>query len=187
DASRPGPDAARAGSDAARVLLAFFTEQRDRVQLRDLEEYLPGIPRDELCAGVRLGVQRCLFYLGLRRLDLEPLVGVWPAAARRLRRLSVVLAPEPVSVGQVFRHPFLVEDMTSLLALARAAPIPLRRGDERPFSRFVEEAAAMLLTLPDWLEELTGLSLAGRIDLALQALRLTGLLSSSAGGPLALE
>jgi hypothetical protein len=183
DAGPPGIDFARAGIDAARVLLAFFTEQRDRIPLRDLEEYFPGIPRAELCAGVRFGVQRCLFYLGLRRVDLEPLVGIWPAAARRLRRLSVVLAPEPVSVGQVFRHPFLVEDMTSLLAAARAAPIPLRRGDEKPFARFVEEAAAMLLTLPEWLEALTGLSLESRIGLALQALRLTGLLSSSEGEP----
>jgi hypothetical protein len=91
----------------------------------------------------------------------------------------VVLAPEPVSVGQVFRHPFLVEDMTSLLAAARAAPILLRRGDEKPFARFVEEAAAMLLTLPDWLEAITGLSLESRIGLALQALRLTDLLDSS--------
>ncbi len=181
----PRQDGARDGLDAARALLAFFTEQRDRIPLREVEEYFPGIPREELCAGVRLGVQRCLFYLGLRRVDLEPLVGVWPAAARRLRRLSVVLAPEPVSVGQVFRHPFLVEDMTSLLTLARAAPITLRRGDEKPFARFVDEAGAMLLTLPDWLEALTGLSLESRIGLALQALRLTGLLSSSEGGSLA--
>jgi hypothetical protein len=170
-------------SDTARTLLTFFTEQRDRVPLRDLEEYFPAIPRDELCAGVRLGVQRCLFFLGLRRADLEPLVGIWPAAARRLRRLSVVLAPEPVSVGQVFRHPFLVEDMTSLLAAARSSPIPLRRGDDKPFARFIEEAGAMLLTLPDWLEALTGLSLESRIGLALQALRLTGLLGPSGGTP----
>jgi hypothetical protein len=169
------------GADAAEALLAFFTERRDRIPLRDVEEYFPGILRDDLCAGLRLGLQRCLFYLGLRRADLEPLVGVWPAAARRLRRLSVVLAPEPVSVGQVFRHPFLVEDMTSLLAAARAAPIPLRRGDEKPFNRFVEEAGAMLLTLPDWLETLTGLSVEARIGLALQALRLTGLLGVSGG------
>ena len=181
DLRRPGPEAATAGNAAARILLEFFTEQRDRIPLRDLEEYFPGVPRDELCAGVRLGVQRCLFYLGLRRIDLEPLVGIWPAAARRLRRLSVVLAPEPVTVGPCFRHPFLVEDMTSLLAAARTSPIPLRRGDDKPFARFVEAATPMLLTLPDWLETLTGLSLESRVGLALQALRLTGLLGPTDG------
>jgi hypothetical protein len=184
----PGPRDRRAagvepaGSEAARALLEFFAEQRDRVPLRDLEEYFPGVGREELCDGVRLGVQRCLFFVGLRRADLEPLLGIWPAAARRLRRLSVVLAPEPVNVSQVFCHPFLVEDMTSLLAAARTAPIPLRRGDDKPFARFVEGTAAMLLTLPDWLEALTGLSLESRIGLALQALRLTGLLSAPEGG-----
>jgi hypothetical protein len=85
-------------------------------------------------------------------------------------------------VVQVFRHPFLVEDMTTLLASARVEVIPLRRGDDRPFSRFVEETAPMLLTLPEWLERLTGLSLEGRITLALQALRLAGLLEPGEPG-----
>ena len=173
----------RSPPEGARRLLVFFSEQRDRIPVRDLEEYFPGLSRDELCTGVRVGVQRCVFFLGLRRVDLEPIVGIWPAAARRLRRLSVVLAPEPVAVTQVFGHPFLVEDMTSLLAAARTAPIPLRRGDEKPFTRFVEETGASLLTLPDWLESLTGLSLEARIGLALQALLICGLVRRGEGEP----
>ena len=114
---------------------------------------------------LRLGVQRAVFYLGLRRMDLEPLVGVWPPASRRLRRLSVVLAPEPVAVAQTFYHPFLVEDMTTLLGASRVAPIPIRRGDEKPFTRYIEEASAALLTLPEWLEGLVGLSLESRMIL----------------------
>lgn len=61
-------------------------------------------------------------------------------------------------------------------------PIPLRRDDDKPYTRFVEEAGAMLLSLPDWLEAFTGLSLEGRIGLALQAARLTGLLVPGAAG-----
>ena len=177
-----GKAAESADSGTARLLLQFFTEQRDRIPVRDLEEYFPGVPRDELCAGVRLGIQRAVFFLGLRRSDLEPLVGIWPAAARRLRRLSVVLAPEPVAVTRVFRHPFLVDDLTTLLLAARVVPIPLRRDDDKPYTRFVEEAGAMLLSLPDWLESFTGLSLEVRIGLALQAARLTGLLVPGAAG-----
>jgi hypothetical protein len=165
-----------AGLEAASALLAFFKEQRDHVAFRDLEEYFPHMGREALCAGVRLGVQRAVFFVGLRRTDLEPLVGIWPAAARRLRRLSVVLAPEPVSVNEAFSHPFLVEDMTGLLVAARNEPILLRRDDEKPYSRFVADVGDMLLTLPESIESLTGLSLEGRIGLALQALRLTGLL-----------
>ncbi len=177
--SRAPRDADAAEGAAARAMLAFFTEQRDRIPLRDLEEYFPGIRREDLCAGMRYGVQRAVFFLGLRRTDLEPLIGVWPAAARRLRRLSVVLAPEPVSVTDAFHHPFLVEDMTSLLMCALVEPIPLRRGDDKPFARFVESAGDTLLTLPDWLEGVTELSLEGRIGLALQALRIVGLLVSA--------
>jgi hypothetical protein len=184
---RRGRPAEEAGWETARVMLSFFTEQRDRIAVRDLEEYFPAVQRDELCAAARLGLQRAVFFHGLRRADLEPMLGIWPAAARRLRRLSVVLAPEPVSVSKVFHHPFLVEDMTTLLVSACSAPIPLRRGDEKPFARFREETAAMLLSLPEWLEGLTGLSMEGRIDLAFQALRLCGLLvpgGTGQGAPL---
>lgn len=184
--SRRGRPSEEAGWETARAMLSFFTEQRDRIAVRDLEEYFPAVDREDLCAATHLGLRRAVFFLGLRRADLEPLLGIWPAAARRLRRLSVVLAPEPVSVGKVFRHPFLVEDMTTLLVSACSAPIPLRRGDEKPFARFREETAAMLLSVPEWLERLTGLSMEGRIDLAFQALRLSGLLvqSGGAGAPL---
>ena len=167
---------------AARAMLNFFTEQRDRIPLRDLEEYFPGLPREELLGGLRHGLLRAVFFLGLRRIDLEPVVGIWPAAARRLRRLTVVLAPEPAPAAQTFVHPFLVEDMTTLLRAAFLEPISLRRGDDRPFARFVEESASMLLTLPDWIEGVTGLTPEGRVSLALQALRLTGLLQATGAG-----
>jgi hypothetical protein len=174
--ARPSRPSEGAELAAARAMLSFFTEQRDRVPMRDLEEYFPGMARIDLCAGARLGLQRSVFFLGLRRTDLEPLIGIWPAAARRLRRLSVVLAPEPVSVTQGFHHPFLIEDMTTILMAARVEAIPIRRGDDKPFTRFVEETSAMLLSLPEWLETFTGLSLEGRIGLALQALLVSGLL-----------
>jgi len=173
---RPGEERELA---TARAMLVFFTEQRDRIALRDVEEYFAGTSRTDICDGLRQGCQRAVFFLGLRRTDLEPLVGIWPAAARRLRRLSVVLAPEPVSAVSTFFHPFLIEDMTSILLAALLQPIPLRRGDDKPFSRFVEETGDMLLTLPEWLEETIGLSLESRVGLALQACRITGLLLST--------
>jgi len=163
------------GLAEARIMLRFFREQRDRVALKDLEDYFPAMRREDLCAGIRIGIQRAVFFLGLRRSDLEPLLGIWPAAARRLRRMAVVLAPEPVKTLRTFRHPYLVDDMTTLLLAARVEPIPLRRGDEKPFIRFVEEVSPALLSIPEWLEGFTGLPQEGRISLALQALRLTGL------------
>ncbi|MGA2762144.1 MAG: helicase-associated domain-containing protein [Spirochaetia bacterium] len=173
---RQGTSADAAGLEAARVMLGFFREQRDRVAIRDLEDYFPQLGREDLCAGIRIGIQRAVFFAGLRRTDLEPLLGIWPAAARRLRRMAVVLAPEPVAASRTFRHPYLVEDMTTVLLASRVQPIPLRRGDEKPFIRFVGDVSASLLSLPDWLESFLGLPLEGRISLALQALRVGGLL-----------
>ena len=58
--------------DTARSLLSFFTEQRDRVPFRDMEEYFPDVGREPLCDAIRLGVQRAVFFLGLRRTNLDP-------------------------------------------------------------------------------------------------------------------
>ena len=71
----------------ARLMLSFFSEQRDRIPLRDVEEYFPGAPREDLCEGIRLGVQHAVFFLGLRRIDLEPLLGVF--AGLLLRRADL--------------------------------------------------------------------------------------------------
>ena len=177
DAALPqhGTPSSAAGLEAARGMLTFFREQRDHVAIRDLEEYFPGMDREKLCGGIRIGIQRAVFFLGLRRKDLEPLVGIWPAAARRLRRMQVVLAPEPVNAARTFHHPYLVEDMTTLLLAARVEPIPLRRGDEKPFIRFVQDISPMLLSIPQWMDTFPELSEESRITLALQALRATGL------------
>ncbi len=167
---------------AARLILKYFMEQRDRVPLKDLEEYFPELGRLALASSLRLGVQSAVFFLSLRRSDLEPLIGIWPSAARRLRRASIALAPEPVEAGKRFRHPFLIEDMATLLLSARAEPIPARRTDEKPFTRFEDEQADCLLSLPDWLEESTGATPRIRVTAALSALRLSGLLTASKEG-----
>ncbi len=180
---------AREASEPARRMVRFFMEQRERVALRDLEEYLPSLAPEQLSSALALAVRRAVLFLGLRRDDLEPLIGIWPSAARRLHRLAVALAPEPVEAARAFCHPFLVEDMTSVLLAARVEPIRVRRGDERPFSKFVEETGARLLSFPEWLEQFTGMTTEARIDLALRGLRVAGLLvpGSSAHGALSLR
>jgi len=177
---RAGPAQDADGLAAARALLRFFRDRRARVAVRDLADYFPRAAEDELAAGIRVGVQRAVFFLCLRRSDLEPLIGIWPAAVRRLRRMAVMLAPEPLAAARTFSHPFLVEDMTTILLAARVEPVPLRRGDDKPFAKFVEETSAALLSVPEWLESFTGLTMEARITLALQALRVGGLLGPDA-------
>jgi hypothetical protein len=175
------PPAARedAGAHAralagARQMLGFLMEQRALVPLRDLEEYFPGMDRKASAAALRLGVQSAVFFLALRRSDREPLVGIWPSAARRLRKAAVALAPGPVEASRRFLHPLFVEDMTTILLAAAAEPVPVRRSDDRPFSRFEDEVAGMLLSLPAWVEEFSGLTAPMRTGAALDGLRRAG-------------
>jgi hypothetical protein len=81
-----------------------------------------------------------------------------------------------------FRHPYLLEDMTTILLDAGVEAIPMRRNDEKPFSRYEEERAESLLSLPAWLEEFTGATPRIRVGAALSALRLGGLLEASPEG-----
>lgn len=171
---------AREGTQPAHPMLRFFMEQRERVAVRDLEEYLPSLSREQLSLALSLAVRRAVLFLGLRRDDLEPLAGIWPSAARRLHRLAVVLAPEPMEAARSFCHPYLVEDMTTVLLAARTEPIRVRREDERPFSKFVQETGDRLLSFPGWLEDFTGMSTDARVDLALRGLRVAGLLVPAA-------
>ncbi|MCX7038941.1 MAG: helicase-associated domain-containing protein, partial [Spirochaetes bacterium] len=179
----------REASEPARRMVRFFMERRERVALRDLEEYLAPLSSEELSAALAIAVRRAVLFIGLRRDDLEPLVGIWPSAARRLHRLAVALAPEPVEAARAFCHPYLVEDMTSVLLAARVEPIRVRRGDERPFSKFIEETSARLLSFPGWLEQFTAMTLEARVELALRGLRVAGLLvpASSLHGALTLR
>jgi hypothetical protein len=150
--------------------------------VRDLEEYLPGTGSVAVGAAVLQGLRRAVLFLGLRAEDLEPLIGIWPAAARRLHRLAVVLAPRPVAAARSFTHPWLVEDMTTVLLEAGAEPIRMRRGDEKPFARFAEEMSARLLSFPGWLQSFTAVTLETRVGLALRGLTATGLLTPAGRG-----
>jgi hypothetical protein len=165
----------------ARDILRFFMNQRDHVPLRDMEEYFPKLGTS-LAAALKLGVQSAVFFLSLRRSDLEPMIGIWPSVARRLKRAEIALVPEPVVAEATFCHPFLLEDMATVLLAANVEPIPMRRSDEKPFSRFEEEISASLLSLPAWLEEFTGATPRIRVGSALAALHSAGLIRAGRDG-----
>jgi hypothetical protein len=179
--SRRGAGGQTAALDGARRILRFFMEQRDHVPLKDMEEYFPGLGRQALPSALKLGVQSAVFFLSLRRSDLEPLVGIWPSTARRLRSAAIALPPEAVATRDRFLCPFLLEDMATVLLSARVEPIPIRRTDEKPFSRFEEEQAESLLSLPAWLEEFTGATPRIRVRSALTALRMAWLIEAVPG------
>ena len=168
--------------DDAREILRFFMDQRDHVPLRDIEEYFPKLEKAPLAAALKLGVQSAVFFLSLRRSDLEPMIGIWPSVARRLKRAEIALVPEPVVPDAVFSHPFLLEDMATVLLSSNVEPIPVRRSDEKPFTRFEEEISASLLSLPAWLEEFSGATPRIRVESALAALRSAGLIRAEKDG-----
>jgi len=162
----------------SRQLLTYFMETREHVPLRSLEDHLPGADRDRIADALKVGIARVVFFLALRTADLEPLVGIWPATAKRLFTVGPSLPPGPVDAAESFRHPFLVEDMTSILLFARRQPIRVRRVDGKVFSRPEEEMRDGTMSLPAWLENAGGFGFEKRMEESISCLKTMKLLAS---------
>ncbi|GJG86481.1 hypothetical protein tb265_16620 [Gemmatimonadetes bacterium T265] len=129
-----------------------------------------GMFADALHAGLRFAV----VLLGMRGDDLEPLVGVWPSAARELRRPAAA-APAPVVPDETFDLAVRMEDMTTVLAAAAAEPVRLRANDLAVFARARKAIDARLVALPEWAAPLLPVDPERRVAVAVTELRQRGL------------
>ena len=135
------------------------------VPLRELPRLFADLGPATLSDALRGSLRMLLLFAGLRDADLEPVVGPWPEAAARLRRE----APPPVAAVEAvegFEAAWLMEDMTTVLVAASAAPVPLRGGDGEIFARARTALAARLLALPAWVEAAVGAEAEERVDTA---------------------
>jgi len=125
---------------------------------------------DALYAGLRFAV----VLLGMRGDGLEPLVGIWPPAARELRRPATA-APTPVVPVETFDLAVRMEDMTTVLAAAAAEPVRVRANDLAVFARARKAIDARLVVLPEWTAPLLPLDPERRVAVAVGELRQRGL------------
>ena len=101
---------------------------------------------------MRAGFRYLLFFPCLLGEGFEPALGLWPAAARKLSA-EIPRPPQPVTVSQTFHSPFLVDDMTAILAACAVAPPRLRVNDSAIFEADQKNLVAALGTLPEWIEQ----------------------------------
>jgi len=150
--------------------------------MRRLMAFPHGIPVTTLVADVadddattqahaiRLGLQTAVVFGGMRQADLEPRIGLWPAAAQELTRPP--LAPPPiVAVVQQFSLAVQMEDMTTVLTAIAAAPVRMRANDGSIFAKTQSDIAPRLVALPAWaIDHLTS-PFSSRPDAAARTLR----------------
>lgn len=121
-------------------------------------QQVPGLVTEDDPARVWLAVRESLrLLLVLPDVDdtstLSPMIGIWPPALVRLNRkigpppTPLRKAPEPA-----FAAPYMIEDMTTVLAAAGAEPLPIKASDGDIYVRTLNHIGPDLMPLPDWLD-----------------------------------
>jgi hypothetical protein len=136
------------------------------VPLIELSALYPEPKPALLGASILAGTRYLLLFPALRGEDLEPVLGIWPTITKALHRVPPQ-PPAPVTPHEIFHAPFLIDDIASLLAACAAEPLRVRRHDYALYARSEQEIAAVLGTLPDWVERDFQVGLVERIDMAL--------------------
>jgi hypothetical protein len=149
--------------------------------LRELPARFAEVDRATLASALEAALRCLLLFVGVRDPELEPAVGPWPEVAARLGA-GAPEPPAPVEAVETFEAAWTMEDMTTVLVAASAAPIRLRAGDGAVFARASEAIQARLVPLPEWVAELVDLDPADRVENAVAELAERKLVFRMGGG-----
>jgi hypothetical protein len=169
-------------------LVRTLLPHRHGLRFAELSAALGGIPDTGLGSALHAALHYLLAVSVLDPETLEPRLGVWPPAARRLLR-EPAPPPQPVEPAESFHAASLMEDMTSVLVAAAGEPLRLRGNDYEIFARQQQAIAERLLVLPGWLQEALGIDTEQRISWAASLLRVLKMarVAGTAGTDLRLE
>ena len=154
---------------ALRTLVQTLLAEQRAVPLSVWYTKLPTKARDAGASALYLGLRTAVLFAGLRRADLEPMIGLWPAAAEDLLRPPAV-RPTTVVPVERFEAAIMMEDMTAVLATVVASPIRVRANDMPVFARTQAEIGARLIPVPEWAAPMAIGPHQSRVDAAAGAL-----------------
>jgi hypothetical protein len=149
--------------------------------LRELTARFADVDRATLASALEAALRCLLLFAGVRDPELEPVVGAWPEVAARLGQ-PVPPPPAPVEAAESFEAAWTMEDMTTVLVAASAAPVRLRAADGAVFARASEAIQARLVPLPGWVAELVDLEPDDRVEGAAAELQARQLVLRMGGG-----
>jgi hypothetical protein len=161
---------------AAQTLVQKLIRAAAPVPMTELQRMCPELGPGLLASAIRAGTRYLLFFPAVREADLDPVLGLWPAIARKLSGTASA-PPVPVAVSQDFHSPFLMEDMTKILAACAVNPLRSRAGDFELFESAREDLVTVLESLPGWVEGEFQYSPMDRISMALAFLERFGFLA----------
>jgi len=155
--------------EAARRMVRELLALPAALPLRELAARFAGVDRATLASALEAGLRCLLLFGGVSDPELEPAVGPWPEVAARMRE-PVPPPPAAVEVAESFEAAWTVEDMTTVLVAASAAPIRLRASDGAVFARASEAIQARMMSLPEWVAALADAPPDDRVEAAAELL-----------------
>lgn len=155
---------------AAQALIRALIPGAAPVPMAQIPGMCPDVRPELLAPVIQAGLRYLLIFPCLLNEGLEPALGLWPTAAKKLSS-EIPRPPEPVTVSQPFHSPFLVDDMTAILSACAVAPPRTRVSDFRIFESDQRALVASLGTLPEWVEQEFRVLPEQRIAAALDFLR----------------
>lgn len=159
----------------ARTLLAF----PDGIPLSEIVPQGSDISSSSLASALHTGLGTLVLFAGMRGSDLEPMIGLWPAAAHELVR-PPAQPPSVVVPAEQFALAVHMEDMTTLLAAVVAAPVRVRAEDSAVFARARVAIEARLVAPPVWAAHLFVTPYLTRVDAAARELDMLGFVQTRA-------
>ncbi|MDQ6611055.1 MAG: helicase-associated domain-containing protein [Gemmatimonadota bacterium] len=132
-----------------KALAQQLLQSPDGIPLRDV---LPLDSRANVSAianALHCGLRTLVLFATMRASDLEPMIGLWPPAARELAR-PPLQPPAIVTPAEHFALPVQMEDMTTLLAAVVSSPVRVRSADLNVFAKARAEIESRLVLLPEW-------------------------------------
>ncbi|HEY2012385.1 MAG TPA: helicase-associated domain-containing protein [Bryobacteraceae bacterium] len=155
---------------AAQLLIQKLVPGAVPVPMAQLQGMCPELHHDTLAAAIRGAVRYLLLFPCLQGEGLEPALGLWPAAARKLSN-DIPRKPTPIAVSDEFHSAFLLDDMTAVLTACVVEPPRVRVNDFEIFEADRRNLVAALGTLPEWAERELRIAPGRRIDAAFGLLR----------------
>jgi len=156
--------------EKTKKLVRALVERGSPLAFSELRRAVSGIGPRLLGACIGAAFRYLLLFPALRRENLEPVIGAWPAVIDRMKR-APAKRPSAVAPEQTFRASFLADDVTAFLVACAAEPLRLRVNDHQLFSRARERVAGGFVPFPPWVETVVRLAPPERADAALACCR----------------
>jgi len=158
---------------ALKALARQLLQSPNGIPLRDVLSLDSKTNVSALAGAVHSGLRTLVLFATMRASDLEPMIGLWPPAARELAR-PPLQPPAIVAPTEHFALPVQMENMTTLLAAVVSSPVRVRSADFMVFAKSRVEVESRLVLLPAWAERFFVFSQQTRVDEAARNLIAAG-------------